>query len=133
MATFVKPVLGIFNIDGRIVFQKNEGCAVFYKLMNSSRKTYDCWLTLKNSMEREFMNINAFFNIDKDLFSDSIREIIKIRNFNKLKKFTIRLYRNNLYLKTISCKWDNDMGNLCSNCKAEAETRIHLSQTCSKT
>ena len=47
-----KPIFGIFNIYGSIVFKKYKGCAFFYKLINSSRKKYDCWLTPKNSMEK---------------------------------------------------------------------------------
>ena len=38
----VKPVFGIFNIYGHIVFKKNKGCDFFYKLIKSSRKKYDC-------------------------------------------------------------------------------------------
>ena len=97
------------------------------------KKKYDFWLTPKNSTENDFMSIDTNFNIDKDLFSDSIRDILKIRYFNKLKEFAIHLYRNNLYLNTRSCKWDNDRDNLCLNCRNELETKIHLFQTCSTT
>ena len=125
-----KPIFGIFNIYGHIVLKKYKGCAFFYKLVNSSRTKYDCWLTPKNSMERDFMSIDLSFNIDKDMFYDSIRDILRIRYFNKLKEFIICFYRNNLYLNTRSCKWDNEKSNLCLNCKDdELETRIHIFQT----
>ena len=107
-----KPIFGIFNIFGRIVFKKYKGCAFFYKIINSS-------------MEKDFMSCDLSFSIDKDVFSNSIKDILRIKHFNKLKEFSIHLYSNNLYLNTRSYKWDNEKGNMC--------LRIHIFQTWSTT
>ena len=74
------------------------------------------------------MDLN--FSIDKEIFSDSIKDILRIKHFYKLKEFVICLYRNNLYLNTRSYKWDNEKSNLCSNCN-KLETQIHIFQACS--
>ena len=108
------------------MFKKDKVCAFFYRPVNSSKKKYECWLTLKNSMEKDFMSIGLSFNIYKDIFYDSIRDLLKIRQFNKLNESIISLYSSNLYLNTRSCKWDNEKSNLCLNCKDELETIIHI-------
>ena len=76
-----KPIFGIFNIYGRIVLKKYKGYALFHKLINSSRKRFDCWITPKNSMEKDFMNIDSNFSIDKNVFHESIRDILRINFF----------------------------------------------------
>ena len=122
-----KLIFGIFNIYGR----KYKGYAFFYKPINSSSKKTDGWITPKNSIETDFINTDLNFNIDKDSFYESIKDILKIKHFNKIKEFVIRLYRNNLYLNTRSYKWNKEKSNLCSNCKNKLETRIHIFQACS--
>ena len=67
-----KTIFVIFNIYGCTVLKKYKGCALFYKLINSSRKKTDCWLTPKKSMEKDFMNIDTNFSIDRDEFSESL-------------------------------------------------------------
>ena len=74
---------------GVLCLKRYKGCTFFYKLVNSSRKKYDCWLTPKKSMEKDFMNTDLNSNIDKDVFYDSITDILKIKHFNKLKEFVI--------------------------------------------
>ena len=70
-------------------------------------------------MEKDFINIDSNFSIDEDVFHESIKDSLRIKCFNKIKEFAIRLYRNNLYLNTRSCKWNQEKNNLCSNCKKE--------------
>ena len=36
-------------------------------------------------------------------------------------------------MNTRSCKWNQEKNNLCSNCKKEFETKIHIFQACSTT
>ena len=63
-------------------------------------------MTPKNSMEKDFINIDLYFSIDKVVFYESIKDILKLKHLNKIKYFVICLYRNNLYLNTRSYKWD---------------------------
>ena len=39
----LRPALNLFNIYGRIVFEKRKGCAHYYRLLNDSRMKHDCW------------------------------------------------------------------------------------------
>ena len=76
---------------------RKKGCAYYYKLLNA-RKKLEGWSAASNSLEKlaiEYATPSVFCN---ESFKDEIRMMIKLKNFNRLKQFMIRLYRNNLYL-----------------------------------
>ena len=70
-------------------------------------------------MEKDFINIDSNFSINRDEFNETIKDILRIKCFNKIREFAIRLYKNSLYLNTRSYKWDPEKNNLCSNCKKD--------------
>ena len=95
----IKPSIGIYNIYGRIMHKKANGCSHFYKML-STHDRKDGWDGPCNKMEIDLTNFDPDYEFDRENFFNNVNKIMSIIYFNRIKQFMIRLYRNNLFFGT---------------------------------
>ena len=73
----IKPIIGNYNIYGRIVFKKEKGYSHFYKLLCASDKN-NGWVTLCNGMDRGLTEFNPGYNFEQEIFFDNVKKIMSL-------------------------------------------------------
>ena len=125
----IKPNIGVFNIYGRIVHKRAKGCSYFYELLSANDKQ-DGWESPCNRMENDLTNFNPEYDFDRGCFLKNVN-IMKLKYFNRIKQFMIRLYRNNLFLGHNYEKKDDNNQVRCHVFNTHKESRIELLLKCS--
>ena len=91
------------NAYGRMVHKKARGCSNFYMLLSFEDKK-DGWDNACRSMEQDLTDFDPNYIFDRDEFFSAVKKIINLNYFNRIKRFMIRLFRNNLFLGNINQK-----------------------------
>ena len=93
----IKPQIENMNAYGRIVHKKAKGCSNFYKLLSFNDKK-DGWDSNSRSMEQDLTDFDPNYIFEIDEFFLTVKKIMSLNFFNRIKQFIIRLFRNNLFL-----------------------------------
>ena len=91
-----------FNIYGKIVYKK-FGCSYFYNLLNFKANKTLLWEKSILSLERDWGKNDVHITAENKRYEQIIKYVLSMRHFNYLKQFMIKLFRNNLYFKNITC------------------------------
>ena len=87
----IQPTLSNYNIYGRMVHKKVEGCSHFYKLLSAYDKN-DGWESPCNGMERDLEDFDPDCDFDQEVFFEYINKIMNLKYFNRIKQFMVRLF-----------------------------------------
>ena len=128
----ITPGIGVYNIYGRIVHKRAKGCSYFYELLSINEKK-DGWASPCIKMENDIMANDPLYSFEPESFAENIKNIMKLKYFNRIKQFMIRLYHNNLYLGHNLDKNSGDTQIKCHLCKNHKESRVGLFLNCSVT
>ena len=101
-------------------------------MINYGKKKYDCWHNAQISLEQEILKHKNYYQFEKNTFNSNMKQLLYLKDFNSLKEFGLRLFRNNLFLNLKSYKWEKDKSKLCTHCQEKNETRLQFMVRCKK-
>ena len=94
---------------------------------------HDYWGNAKLTHENKLYLHDENYIYDNAMYDEIISRALKIKDFNFMKEFLIKLLRNNVYMNIKSGKRSQNKNELYSACGVWPETRLHLFYSCQKT